>query len=491
MLSFKNLNEADHAKKQGKKIDGELPFFIAIVTLLASSGLGPYIILQKIKEINLLPAIRQESIKLIKRIDLLGIDPLTAMGQAKDRPSSKALGEFLSGYVSAIQSGGNVISYLKSKMLSSFERLESREKVAVEKLSGIVHAWLTMQIVILAVFILIASIGSTPLSGYMSSPTASNSDPPYIILIFAPIMSGLFLYIAKNLMFSNIPELNAKKIIKFAVPPIAIGIVLILSGILSSFNANPYILAISLAAASIWPAIQFQKTYQKNLDAETATPQILRDITEARKAGIGPEKCIAHACKRTGYGKFTPVANSIGSKLEWGVPINNIYDSIKSEINNFQVLISFRILFEVIFSGGGNVNTLDTLSDTSEKIYNIEKNKRDMLRPYVMVGFMIIVITGFTTLLTIDSFSEINNEKKMGVDSSGTTSQTNTFMEYISMALIAQAWLAGLFVGKITRGVYSGGFIFSIMFIGMTIVSIVIFQLHLINISHLLKAPSS
>ncbi len=70
-------------KKQNKKIDRELPYFITIMSLLASSGLGPYTMLQKIKEINLLPIIQGEIIKILKRIDLLGIDPLTALDQAK------------------------------------------------------------------------------------------------------------------------------------------------------------------------------------------------------------------------------------------------------------------------------------------------------------------------------------------------------------------------------------------------------------------------
>jgi flagellar protein FlaJ len=490
MLSFKKLDEGKYQKGQNKKIERELPYFITIVTLLAASGLGPYTILQKVKEINLLPVIRQESIKILKRIDMLGVDPLTALNQAKDRPSSKGLGEFLTGYVSAIQSGGNVLNYLKSKMYSTFERLQNQEKSSVEKISGVVHAYLTMQIVILAVFILVASIGATPLQGYLANPTAANSNPPYAILLFPPIMSILFIVIAKNLIHSNIQEIEIKKILRFGLPIVIVGVVLILSNLFSTMQANAYILGASLIGASIWPALKFKKMYIENMDAEEATPQILRDITEARKAGIGPEKCIVHACKRTDYKTFNLIVNPIANKLEWGIPIGNIFDSIRNELNNFQVLISFRILFEVIFSGGGNVNTLDTLADTSERIYNIEKNKRDMLKPYMMVGFMVVIITGFTTLLTIDSFSQINEEKKIGQSSTGPSQETQKFEQMISIAVLVQGWLAGLFVGKITRGAYSGGFIDCILYTIVSIISIAVIQLHIINISSILKTSS-
>ena len=85
---------------------------------MATSGFGPYQILQKVKEIKLLPTIRFECEKLLRRIDILGLDPVLVLSQAQERPSSRSLGEFLNGYVSSIQGGGNVIGYLKNKMQS-------------------------------------------------------------------------------------------------------------------------------------------------------------------------------------------------------------------------------------------------------------------------------------------------------------------------------------------------------------------------------------
>lgn len=488
MISLKNLDQADREKKQNKKIERELPYFITIMSLLASSGLGPYTMLQKIKDINLLPIIQGEIVKIIKRIDLLGIDPLTALSQAKDKPSSKALGEFLSGYVSAIQSGGNVVNYLKSKMTGSYDRLENAEKQSVEKLSGVVHGWLTMQIVILSVFILIAAMGSNPLT---SSGDNTPSQPPYALLIFSPVISIVFMKIVQKMNYSNIPELDVKKILKFALPPVLVAVVLIATGLFSGMHANAYVLGISLVVASIWPAMKFKKIYVVNLHAEEATPQILRDITEARKAGMGPEKCIIHACKRKDFKSFNIVANTIANKLEWGIPLLNIFETLEKEIKNFQVLISFRILFEIISSGGGNVNTLDSLTDASEKIHNISKNKRDMLQPYVIVGFMLIIITGFTTLLTIDSFSEIDKGKNIAHDNHAQPEPSNSLLDVVSIAIVAQAWLAGLFIGKITKGAYSGGFLFSMLLTIVTLASIGMIQLHVIDIGSILKPSSS
>jgi len=484
MQFLKNIDKGEAQKKQSQKIERELPYFITIVSLLAASGFGPYTIFQKIKEIRLLPIMRIEAIKILKRIDLLGTDPLTAITETKEKQASRSLGEFLSGYVSAIQSGGNVANYLKTKMKGTYEILENREKNSVEKLSGVIHGWLTAQVVMLAVFILISAIGSNPLTG---SGNQTNSDPPYALLIIGPIISLVFMIIVKGMINSTIPEVEIKKTIIFGIPSVLVASILIITKVLASLQIDPYILGASLIVASIWPALKFKKIYRINIDAETATPQILRDITEARKAGMGPEKCIIRACKRKDFKSFNSLANAVANKLEWGVMLNSIYEVIEKEVKHFQVLISFKILFEIISAGGGNVNSLDSLADASEKIHDIEKNKREMLKPYVIVGFMIITVTGFTTLITLDSFATINEEKNLGKGTQPVANQPDSFIGTVSVALIMQAWLSGLFIGKITKGAYSGGFMYSITLVIITMMCIGLIQLHIVNFNSLLK----
>ena len=297
-------------------------------------------------------------------------------------------------------------------------------------------------------------------------------------------MSAVFLKIVQGMNQSHVNELELKKILRYAIPCILIAVILIFTNLLSSINGDAYLIGGALIAASIWPALKFKKIYALNLGAESATPQILRDITEARKAGIGPEKCVIRACKRKDFNLFNPIANAISNKLEWGIPMNNIFNDLRNQIKNFQVLISFRILFEVISAGGGNAQILDSLSDTSEKVHNIEKNKRDSLKPYVIVGFMIMAVTAFTTLMVISSFEHINEEKNIGeADKEQNKIQVSSLMQLVSISVVVQSWLAGLFIGKTTTGAYSGGFIYSIFLVIITIVGIAIIQSSVIDIT--------
>ena len=60
MSFIKKYEAKDKQKKSNKNIETELPFFITMVTLLATSGFGPYTIFKKITELELLPNVRIE-----------------------------------------------------------------------------------------------------------------------------------------------------------------------------------------------------------------------------------------------------------------------------------------------------------------------------------------------------------------------------------------------------------------------------------------------
>ena len=216
MSFLKNYEKKYRQKKTDKKINAELPFFITIVTLLATSGFGPYSIFNKIKDMELLPNVRQESLKILKKIDMLGMDPLTVMTEVKDKGQSN-LGEFLSGYVSAIQSGGDVVNYLKTKMDGAFDLYEKAQEGLVEKVKALVDTYMTMQIVILAVYIIITA---TTTGGIGTSPLKTDIDPLYLVIIMPPLISGLFLFLAKSVNESKAEEMNLKKIIMFGIPGI-------------------------------------------------------------------------------------------------------------------------------------------------------------------------------------------------------------------------------------------------------------------------------
>ena len=101
MLSLKDSQKKIDGKEK-TRLEKELPYFITFVTLLATSGFGPFTIFEKIKHLEILPSTQNQAKRILKRIEILGMDPISAISQAKDKTSSKLMSDFLGGYVSAI-----------------------------------------------------------------------------------------------------------------------------------------------------------------------------------------------------------------------------------------------------------------------------------------------------------------------------------------------------------------------------------------------------
>ena len=197
-----------------------------------------------------------------------------------------------------------------------------------------------MQVVVLAVYIIITA---TSTEGVGDTPGPNDIDPLYLVIIMPPIVSLLFLVIAHKLNKSKVKELDWKKILTFGIPGVLAAAALNPMSLLPDYNL--YILGGALIVSAIWPALNFKKKYQFSLDAEAGTSQIMRDVAEARKAGLGPEKCVIQTTKRKDYGLFNPVANGIANKLELGMTLDDIFGFIKKEVSDFQILINFKFKF--------------------------------------------------------------------------------------------------------------------------------------------------
>ncbi|MBM2819856.1 MAG: type secretion system protein [Nitrosarchaeum sp.] len=107
-----------------------------------------------------------------------------------------------------------------------------------------------------------------------------------------------------------------------------------------------------------------------------------------------------------------------------------------------------------------------------------------MLKPYVLVGFMLIGITGFTTLLVIDSLTSLGTDLETDVAKQSTLQlEANSRFELLGIAILVQSWLSGLFLGKITSGSYSAGFRYSIILIIISIGAIIIIQSKIFSVA--------
>ena len=463
--------------KQSGQIDSELPFVAIMFTVMAASGVTLYKGWKKLRSINLLPTIQKEAEEVVRQVEVLGYDALTVMYKKAEKTKSKLYRDFLAGYVSAVKSGGNLVSFLNSKLRSIFEMRSADENRSIEKLGTLVEVYSVMLIVTLCVYLLVIVVYSTSFALEIGTAPSTSTDIYVLIFLATPLISLLFMVIAHKMRKSTLvavkePYYRALFLIIGTLGLILAVVFLPQLGFITQLLPLPILISICLLIISIPPAISYHNIAKTNFSAEEGMPSFLRDVTEARKTGLSPEKSIIHASKRKGHGRFSEQLRLIRDQLEWGVSLRKIFRNIKREIQSWPVLVNFLILVETIEVGGGSTTALEILSEYSEKNRDIEKNKRAMLKPYIILSFiwsilMALTITSMIYILTQISYPGLTETPFVMIQL-----QVDVF----STGIIFQCWLSGFFMGKISDGSFAAGFKYSAMLVVACYLSLLISQ---------------
>src|ERR1051325_8659223 len=160
-------------KKLGEKIDRELPYVITLVTIMAASGVTPFGSFTKLARYKLLPFIMKEARNIVGQVHILGEDPLTAMEKRAEISASRQYRDLLLGYVSTVRNGGDIASFLQSKMLSIFEYEVAVARQSIAKVGGLVDAYMIMQVIALSLYVVVVALSSLPAGDMLPSSLSS------------------------------------------------------------------------------------------------------------------------------------------------------------------------------------------------------------------------------------------------------------------------------------------------------------------------------
>jgi len=480
--------------------EDELPFAFMLVTLMASCGISPYESFKRLRFIDLLPFIQKESNEIVRQVEVLNVDPLSAMQERAEKTDSEAYGDFLRGYVSTVKSGGSVPSYLKSKLRSIFEIRAAAATRSIEKLETIVEAYMAALLVLLSVYILVAVVSSSSFSATLGFSFNGQILIHLVLFIFMPMVSVVFMAFAHMMRKGTLMNLRSiyLKAVPFAilsgallagtflVPEVRSIFVSSVSSLQEMIDSMlpfkriwslldylvPIIVTMCLSLVSFFPMIEYSRIIGVNIKAEESMPSFLRDISENRKTGMSPEKSIVQAAARKGYGSFTNVLKRIVNQIEWGVSLKKIYMDLRERLRSWPVLTNFIILIETIEVGGGSSEALDLLAAYSEKIRDIERNKREMLRPYIILPFIWTALMALTFTFTFYVVTHLPIIHVSGPALPTIESQLALF----SSAIVFHSWLSGFFIGKVTQGAFAAGFKYSILLAVTALVSLLLSQ---------------
>jgi archaeal flagellar protein FlaJ len=215
----------------------------------------------------------------------------------------------------------------------------------------------------------------------------------------------------------------------------------------------PITVAISLFVATAPAAVVHIRLSKKKNSMEQGVNSFLRDLTEVRKTGLSPEKCIQSLSKRD-YGAFSKELRKISAEISWGIPVKKVMMDFLKRTRSWMVQIVMFLLVETIDVGGGTIAMIESLSRFNNLTQEVEKEKKMSVRPYVMMPYLASILLVATTIMMM-SFTTSFGASTL----SGAATQDNSVMTTIFMtSVIFHSYLIGIVAGKISDESISAGF---------------------------------
>ncbi len=454
----------NNASDRSTGLERELPFAAAYISVMSSGGIAPYSSFKRLTEVNLMPAMSKEARDIVKDVEIFGVDPLTALESAAKKTPLDLFKDFLGGYSSTVIIGGDIGHFLERKAEDIFKARALRVRAAAERLGMLLETFIIVMVMMSLCFYILFAV-----NGIQSGANASNDLSQYsgILLytyIFTPMLSMLFIYLAHS-MQPKTPVVDMRPYKVFGVCAVlAIVVFLLLTNFMGAIQLPLFTqlqaigvdltvaLAVALFISVAPPAIIHVRLTKTRNSMEQGVASFLRDLTEVRKTGLSPEKCIESLSKRD-YGAFTKELRKISSDISWGIPIKRVMMDFLKRTKSWMVQIVMFLLVETIEVGGGTIAMIDSLARFNNMTQEVEKEKKMSVRPYVMMPYLASILLVATTVMMMGLTTGITVPGETAVPPDNTLMQT-VFMT----AVIFNSYLIGIVAGKISEESVGAGF---------------------------------
>jgi len=284
--------------------------------------------------------------------------------------------------------------------------------------------------------------------------------------LFTPLLSLMFIYLAHS-MQPKTPITDMRPYKVFGVCGV-IGIILFLlltnfmglvdipvfSG-LQAFIDLPTAIAVALFVATAPAAIVHMKLAKEKTGMEQGINSFLRDLTEVRKTGLSPEKCIESLGDRD-YGVFSKELRKISSEISWGVPVKKVIMTFLKRTKSWMTQLVMFLLVETIDVGGGTIAMIESLARFNNLTQEVEKEKKMSVRPYIFMPYLASILLVATTIMMM-SFT--TGTLTVGVPGQAAPTKDFSQMKTIFLtSVIFHSYLIGVVAGKISDESVAAGF---------------------------------
>jgi flagellar protein FlaJ len=460
------------------KIDTELPFFSAYLSMMVSSGLSVFRAVERVASISILDTTARVSRIAYMRFKAFGEDPISALNDVALSSPSKSFMEFMTGYVTNVRTGGDVLHFVNTKLHDIVSATVERARRGAEMLGTLMESYIGSAVILLiGLDVMYLAQTVTPNGNALAAVNQAINSNFMFGLLITPMITLAFMYLGEVSGFKTpFTDYRPYKVGGIAA---AIAGVASLFFFVEWFHGNlanrvllfgyPFdfteVVGITLIIAFTPAAIYGSRIVSQRWELEKELSLFLRDFTELSKSGFVPEKIFETLSETRHYGELDPYLAEITKQVRYGEPLRNVVNSVMGRMHSYLAKVFNWLLLESIEFGGARPEVLESLASFSSDIVTIQEDARARMKPLRFVPYIgagILILTLAIMLSSIVSLAAVLNHFP--------PSTIDLLSTSFSISVIINSFLMGFVAGKLGEGELAMGFKHAIALTALTLV---------------------
>ncbi|MFA5405798.1 MAG: type II secretion system F family protein [Candidatus Nanoarchaeia archaeon] len=192
-------------------------------------------------------------------------------------------------------------------------------------------------------------------------------------------------------------------------------------------------------------------------------PQFLRDIAEAKRAGMTIPKAIELSAEND-YGPLTAEVIKVRNHLSWGIPFPQAMKMLADRIEySTYIKRGLAILLEAYFSGGRIADTMEAVGESTRQLKEVEKERESTLQQQLVIVYLIhfifvgILVALYRILIPLLTFQGGGSASLISNFGAGEAPPLDFYKLLFFLTMTIQSFSNGLVAGVTKEGSLTAG----------------------------------
>jgi flagellar protein FlaJ len=413
MILQPSLKASD--RKSG--VENELPFFMAYASTMAKGGVSLEKIIERVSTLKVFKAMKEECLRVMTYVKLFGYDPISALERVSILHPSTKFRDLMLGYTTTLRSGGDVTHYMEIRTQELFNARMNEIKSMTERLASFLELYIVLGVIMsITVFVFFS------VSGTLSAVSAGRTTGTLSVDVTMPsLYNFLVLPMLGLVVLAMIQVSQPKTPVKIMEPYITLITLIpisvvsffvtllitngsgVLRGVLGLHEVQSVIisLTVTLLILTIPPWLVHRSVLKGHKGLVKATADYLREMSEIRKTGLSPEKCIVQLSTKD-FRNLTPIVSKAGTAVSLGLSLEEALRRVLRGVREWFVIAIFRFLTDSIVVGGGAPDIIDALARFTQSLSELEEELRRRLKAYVVLPYFGAIMLASSPIIIVN-----------------------------------------------------------------------------------------